>query len=337
MADANLALTERLLQEPVPRRARCSGKTLALLFAVISLELVDLLSQEPWTSGRDAEDLAVEPAITMAMPHTQLAKFRPFLQPARTQLFSQPVKVWQPMQLPKIGQSMQPSRIQQFMHSAVPASKGDTATGTAPAVAAKAKVTSSADAVALPSDIATATDDFADRTAPAAASSGRKEKIAPSVFSVAKFIQLKTKLLDVFKMYGPLALGFHFTIWSLTLGSSFTVVSFGLPIEGYLPANLLSLLPSGSGNLAVAYVLTEVTGPFRTLFTLATVPVLGKKLSFEKAQKVELPVAQRAPEQRSSSGPLVSASGAIGSFFSGMLPSLTSQVRSASEKVLSKK
>lgn len=95
------------------------------------------------------------------------------------------------------------------------------------------------------------------------------------------------KLKEVFTKYGPLALGFHFTVWSATLGSSFALLSTGFDVESLLPAKVLTMLPAGAGNLAVAYVITEVTGPFRTLLTLGAAPVLGRTLDQEKNKDQE--------------------------------------------------
>merc|ERR1712151_969992 len=93
------------------------------------------------------------------------------------------------------------------------------------------------------------------------------------------------KLKTLFEKYGILALGFHFTVFSMTFGTSLALLSSGLRLDYYLPDELKQGLPFGAPNLAIAYLITEATGPFRTLLTLGAVPVVGKKLDELKSNK----------------------------------------------------
>eukprot|EP00470_Lotharella_oceanica_P013373 CAMPEP_0170182078 /NCGR_PEP_ID=MMETSP0040_2-20121228/26853_1 /TAXON_ID=641309 /ORGANISM="Lotharella oceanica, Strain CCMP622" /LENGTH=134 /DNA_ID=CAMNT_0010427363 /DNA_START=189 /DNA_END=593 /DNA_ORIENTATION=+ len=86
------------------------------------------------------------------------------------------------------------------------------------------------------------------------------------------------KLKKVFQDYGLVALVFHFSIWSMTLASSYAAVSNGLPVVQYLPHEFQENVSGKAGDLAVAYLATEATGPVRTLFTLSVVPLLARKL-----------------------------------------------------------
>lgn len=214
MADLTLALNEQLLQDAIPRKTRCGGKTLLLLFLLIGLMKLTVLS---WTTL--PSDELKEPSITMVLQPSrtlqfpQSARVLPFSQTARARQFMSPKPAEQPLQ-----------RLPYWT--------------TAAAVNDRAVSSQAPEPLAL-----------------------LKKKFKP--FS------------DLMKKYGAFALGFHFTVWSLTLGTSFILLSLGLSIESYLPAALASMLPAGSGNLAAAYILTEATGPVRTLFTLTTVPVLG--------------------------------------------------------------
>lgn len=258
MTDPSLALTEQLIQETIPKKARCGGKALTLLFLVIGLKLTVLLSQVPWSSSRDGQHLVdQDPGITMVLQHVRPARAIQLPKMASTLPFSQASKAKQFMSPGKVWQSMQPAR--QFTHSTVATAVDDkiTVDSRATAVDSRATATSS-DALTTPQ--ADSNDAMA----------VLKKKFGP--------------LGDLIKKYGPLALGFHFTVWSLTLGSSFALFSFGLGVEAYLPAGLVAMLPAGSGNLAAAYIITEATGPVRTLATLGIVPILGKALLPEEGQ-----------------------------------------------------
>eukprot|EP00468_Gymnochlora_sp_CCMP2014_P007865 CAMPEP_0167749770 /NCGR_PEP_ID=MMETSP0110_2-20121227/5606_1 /TAXON_ID=629695 /ORGANISM="Gymnochlora sp., Strain CCMP2014" /LENGTH=72 /DNA_ID=CAMNT_0007634989 /DNA_START=408 /DNA_END=622 /DNA_ORIENTATION=- len=66
-------------------------------------------------------------------------------------------------------------------------------------------------------------------------------------------------------------------VWTLTLLTSYSLVSYGLPVQDYLPVELKEKMPVGAGNLALAYLATEATGPLRTLLTLSSAPIIAKK------------------------------------------------------------
>mmetsp|Transcript_14752 Transcript_14752/g.29890 ORF Transcript_14752/g.29890 Transcript_14752/m.29890 type:complete len:190 (-) Transcript_14752:225-794(-) len=87
------------------------------------------------------------------------------------------------------------------------------------------------------------------------------------------------KLKKIFKDYGTVALLFHFSVWSMTLASSYAAVSNGLPVAQYLPHEFQENIPGKAGDLAIAYLATEATGPVRTLLTLSVVPLLARKLN----------------------------------------------------------
>jgi hypothetical protein len=257
MEDSSVALTEQLLQETIPRKARCGGKALTLLFLLIGFKLTVLLSQMTWSSGNDEQRLALndpsnalnEPSIAMALQPTralrlpQFGKALPVPQAARARLFT--------------SQSMQP------------VARGFPYSTQITAVKDQAAAATSGDP--SPQDDGTG------------ALAVLKKKFGP--------------LGDLMKKYGALALGFHFTVWTLTLGTSFTVLSIGLGVESYLPAGIVAMLPAGTGNLAAAYILTEATGPLRTLFTLGIVPILGEKfLPAEGEQEGPESESARQPE-----------------------------------------
>jgi len=52
------------------------------------------------------------------------------------------------------------------------------------------------------------------------------------------------KLKEVFSEYGPVALAFHSSIWTLTLATSYLLVANDLPLEQYLPYELQQKMPS---------------------------------------------------------------------------------------------
>merc|ERR1719428_1674566 len=196
MIDPSLALTEQLIQETILKKARCGGRALRLLFLVIGLKLTVLLSQVPWSSSRDGQHLVdQDPGITMVLQHVRPTRAIQLPKMASTLPFSQASKAKQFMSPGRVWQSMQPAR--QFTHSTV-----------ATAVDSRATATSSD---ALTTQQADSNDAMA----------VLKKKFGP--------------LGDLIKKYGPPALGFHFTVWSLTLGSSFTVLSIGLGVESYIP------------------------------------------------------------------------------------------------------
>lgn len=296
MADPCLDLTDGLLQDAVkfPRRARCSGRTLTLLTLLIGFKLVILLSPVLRTSKEGEEHLAVqEPTIAMAR-----LSGPSFGQTARVQAVQQlslPSRAWQFPQSPRVSQFaeqnrfmhsvglLQPTRsagLRQSMQLAATAPSDSTATkpgiaeadSTAASPAAVARVKQSMEPSALSDSTATAATAATAYTH--AAGSADASQAAQEEHDSHGFGKLK----EVFTKYGPLALGFHFTVWSATLGTSLAALSLGPQVEEYFPAQIQALLPAGTGNLAAAYILTEATGPFRTLVTLGVAPILGKNL-----------------------------------------------------------
>lgn len=83
---------------------------------------------------------------------------------------------------------------------------------------------------------------------------------------------------DLLKNYGVVALGFHFSVWLLTLALVFSVAS--VAGDGLL-ANLPDWIPGDAkagGKIALTLGVVEVVGPARLALTVAATPAVSARL-----------------------------------------------------------
>jgi hypothetical protein len=104
-------------------------------------------------------------------------------------------------------------------------------------------------------------------------------------------------VMDLLRDYGVVALGFHFTVWLLTVATVFTAVSF---TGGSLLASLPSWLPidaesgAGAGKVAVTFGIVEAIGPARLALTVAATPTVSAMLRRFPLARLGIRRAERA-------------------------------------------
>lgn len=87
------------------------------------------------------------------------------------------------------------------------------------------------------------------------------------------------ELKRLVKEYGPIAVGFHFSVFLTTLGGFYSFIDYGLDVASVvknLPFIADNLPHPSAGNLALAWGMTTVTGPFRGVMTVTLTPRVAK-------------------------------------------------------------
>jgi len=106
-----------------------------------------------------------------------------------------------------------------------------------------------------------------------------------------------TGVMDLLRDYGVVALGFHFSVWLLTVATVFTAVSV---TGGSLLASLPSWLAvdaeagAGAGKVAVTFGIVEAIGPARLALTVATTPTVSSMLRRIPLARLGIRRAERA-------------------------------------------
>lgn len=86
-------------------------------------------------------------------------------------------------------------------------------------------------------------------------------------------------LKRLMKEYGPVAVTFHASVFLATLGSCYSLIDYGLDVPSLVknvPLIADNLPHPSAGNLALAWGLTTVTGPFRGIMTVTLTPRVAK-------------------------------------------------------------
>lgn len=102
--------------------------------------------------------------------------------------------------------------------------------------------------------------------------------------TTTKWKQVKGKvsaseLKRLMKEYGPIAVGFHFSVFLTTLGGFYSFIDYGLDVASLVkntPFISDNLPHPSAGNLALAWGLTTVTGPFRGVMTVTLTPRVAR-------------------------------------------------------------
>lgn len=102
--------------------------------------------------------------------------------------------------------------------------------------------------------------------------------------AAAKWNTVKSKvsaaeLKRLMKEYGPVAVSFHFSVFLTTLGSFYSLIDYGLDVAAlvaHVPVIADNLPHPSAGNLALAWGLTAVTGPFRGIMTVTLTPRVAR-------------------------------------------------------------
>lgn len=87
------------------------------------------------------------------------------------------------------------------------------------------------------------------------------------------------KIKQIMKKYGPVAVSFHASVFLTTLGSFYGLIDYGLDVASLVknvPIIAHSLPHPGAGNIALAWALTTVTGPFRGVITVTLTPSIAR-------------------------------------------------------------
>jgi len=88
-------------------------------------------------------------------------------------------------------------------------------------------------------------------------------------------------LTELLKDYGVVALGFHFTVWVLTVALTFTALSLvGTSLLAELPAWMPVDAEAGvgAGKVAITFGIVEAIGPARLALTVAATPSIAARL-----------------------------------------------------------
>jgi len=83
--------------------------------------------------------------------------------------------------------------------------------------------------------------------------------------------------------YGVVALGFHFTVWLLTVSTVFAAVSLAgsdllAHLPSWLPVDAGAGAGAGAGKIAVTLGVVEVIGPARLALTVAATPTVSARV-----------------------------------------------------------
>ena len=78
---------------------------------------------------------------------------------------------------------------------------------------------------------------------------------------------LKTRLDDLLKEYGPVAIVIYLVLFVLTVAGFATAIRMGVRMEG---------APAGASTLLAAWLLAKATQPVRILATLALTPLVAR-------------------------------------------------------------
>lgn len=87
------------------------------------------------------------------------------------------------------------------------------------------------------------------------------------------------ELKRLMREYGTVALAFHSTVFLSTLGGFYSIVDYGFDVQSLvarIPIIAENMPHASAGNLAVAWGLTTVTGPFRGILTITLTPRIAR-------------------------------------------------------------
>jgi hypothetical protein len=150
-------------------------------------------------------------------------------------------------------------------------------------------------------------------------SSGPARLPVPAVEQEVAATESHMGVMDLLRDYGVVALGFHFTVWLLTVATVFTAVSV---TGGSLLASLPSWFPldaeagAGAGKVAITFGIVEAIGPARLALTVAATPTVSgvlrrfplARLGIRRAERVIdagiRAVTERLPGRRGGKPPV---------------------------------
>lgn len=124
----------------------------------------------------------------------------------------------------------------------------------------------------------------------------------PPTTVLAKFKAMKSKvsaseLKRLMREYGPVAVTFHASVFFATLGGFYGLIDYGLDVTSLVqgfPVIANNLPNPSAGNLAVAWGVTTLTGPFRGVMTVTLTPRVARLWWGREAQRQKMRQLRKA-------------------------------------------